>query len=430
MIRYLTLLALVLAAGVSTAQTTAPAGPCDAAFNAFAADHDVDAAIAGYQRCLPRAPKTARYNLGVLYAGTEEWARAIEQFREYLKLDATSARATSVQDELTVLAQLQRDYPTAEHVQQFRHDRLLRQSQLFLRAGMNEEAELLARRAAQLSGGTYDDYVALAAAAAAKREFDVAGRWLDEANTVAPANKKAAVGELRAGVNRESMIATLRKGAEAALKTDPKRAAELLASAWELAPERGDIGFAAAVAYLASPDAQMALPILEKLSSGKDAALAVRARKLDADVRRLLVTLNEKRAQQAKTLAALLKSTNKKNWTDLSAKDFARVEEALADLVRQNPTSVPLRHHYAFVLARQQNWSAAEAQYVEILRLNPDAPVNFWLARALFNEHKYDESQRALNKDLQNASTSTPATSDLKKYLGEDLAAALKNANK
>jgi len=56
--------------------------------------------------------------------------------------------------------------------------------------------------------------------------------------------------------------------------------------------------------------------------------------------------------------------------------------------------------------------------------------VNFWLARALFNEHKYDESQRALNKDLQNASTSTPATSDLKKYLGEDLAAALKNANK
>src|SRR5438552_2854411 len=95
--------------------------PCDPAFNTFAQNQNIERAITGYQACLPSAPKTAHYNLGVLYAGTQEWTAAIDHFEEYLKLDRTSDRARQVAAELSLLRQLQQQYSTPEKVQGFRH---------------------------------------------------------------------------------------------------------------------------------------------------------------------------------------------------------------------------------------------------------------------------------------------------------------------
>jgi tetratricopeptide (TPR) repeat protein len=377
----------------------------------------------GHTQCVQQAAPNpiVFYNLGILYEAVQNWPAASRNFELFLNSGkASGIYQESARAEIAKLKTLQGPQNTGTQASDS-SDRDLDVAAQMLKLGLPAEAELIAKRAA-VERGTYRAYTYAAIAEYQQRKLDFALKDISKALDTAPASERSSLSSLKSEIQTAVNIVQLCSAARTALRTDPKSSAQLYKAAWDLKPARTDIGFAAVLAYFGSSDPRPADDILQRLAADSDPSVAARAQHMRSQLQDIVQRRLQKRNEVNAQFLALLKN-NKKDWSDLGSKDLQRLVSSLEQLVQLDPENEPIRHRLAFVLSRQQRWPEAETQYKYILRVNPQAQVNFWLARVLFKERKYEESEQALLQSIPNPGTES---AELRDYLAEDLRDKLK----
>ena len=406
-------LALLLMSSVAIAQ------PQIGACNAFrlALQHASSLSVLGpaIQECRSSNQEDAviAYDLALVLEAEGKWKDATEEMRRAMHL--SPAFNESNKAELAFM-EAQAGKPATEK------ERLFHQSIAAFSLGRLSDAKVLATNAEQASSG-YESTVLLGSIALAQNQHFLAIQILTKAMGEAPDRQKPAVQKLQQLAAKEEQVERLSLMAGSALNGgNPEMAGDLYASAFALkadADMRWDLGFASAMCYLTSTRSAKALPILSQLSQSENRDVADRAQKLRSAVVKQLdqrAKLREKAEQMTHGLLIHYKQPG--DLTDLSAKKLAMLEQDLQDVVKEDPSYPQAHHLLAFCYWREKKYELAVIEYRQVIALNPNAKVWYWLARALYNERHYDEARTALQNEIQNPSS---VSNEMRINLANDL---------
>jgi tetratricopeptide (TPR) repeat protein len=283
---------------------------------------------------------------------------------------------------------------------------MIAEAKLYLKMNQVAPALITARALVADPNATWNDLALMGIAELAAREYDAATHDLLAAKQKAPEDKQSDFAALLKHSVAEAEYSRLLRTAQVTLnRGDKTKAGDLFATGWRIFPDRTDAGFAAITCYLATPQSNRSLSILDVLVQSDDSGVKQRAISLRTSLAEIDKVVFQRR-QQAKQImaAAVARYKAPEDLSDISGKKLAAAEAEAQRALAVDSTMVDAHELLAFCYMRERKYTAAIEQYQAVLSINPKAHVNFWLAWAFWKNNQLAGARSAFLADMANPS--------------------------
>ena len=275
----------------------------------FAMDHDRAKAREGFAASAAADAQfaPARQNLALLAEAAHDWEAAL-RWQAELAQSADTAVAARAQVESERLKGLQLEWQTEAGQKKILGNQATAQARALIVAGKYAEAAGLARTALRLEANRFDAHAILADALARGGDIPAALVELQEARRLAPPERTAAFDRAIEALGHDGEFnAAVARGDELMRKGTPAEAGAELMRAFNLRPEREDLGLAAANALFLGEKHTEAAALLKELAGSTNAETSQEAGRLQSEFYSAMQNrslLSEARAELGKQAAA------------------------------------------------------------------------------------------------------------------------------
>lgn len=253
----------------------------------FARDRNLTLARQGFLAAAQMDPSYPQphFNLGVLAESEEKWDEAGKAYADCLRRQPEAELKSKTEQAIERLKKIGELARTPEGKARWRYEQVLLKAQALGQMGLVKEAVAQTAAAAKTDNSRWEAYALAGSLLSQQNLCNEATGFFQQALERAPAEKKTALEQALQKCRKEQMYRNLAQTAAAAAAVkDYAVAAHNFTQAWELFPERGEYGLAAATCLVMAGKNDAASIILTMLQEDRDPQTARKAREIMARI--------------------------------------------------------------------------------------------------------------------------------------------------